>query len=173
MDAATGVYTYTPFGSERSAGGLDAFTVSATDGQDTSTFTVTVPVRVPELVSAQTQIPLPGAGTDIAVSGSRAYVFNRYLWTVSAIDTTTNTLIRTSQPLASGTTLNYPGNVVASPDGTRVFVANWVEGKIIELDPTTLAPVGQPIAVAGGGDDMVFSPDGSRLYVAHDGANAK
>jgi len=173
VDAAAGVYTYTPFGSERSAGGLDAFTVSATDGQDTSTFTVTVPVRVPELVSAQTQIPLPGAGTDIAVSGSRAYVFNRYLWTVSAIDTTTNTLIRTSQPLASGTTLNYPGNVVASPDGTRVFVANWVEGKIIELDPTTLAPVGQPIAVAGGGDDMVFSPDGSRLYVAHDGANAK
>ena len=173
VDAATGVYTYIPFGSERSAGGLDAFTVSATDGQDTSTFAVTVPVRVPELVSAQTQIPLPGAGTDIAVSGSRAYVFNRYLWTVSAIDTTTNTLIRTSQPLASGTTLNYPGNVVASPDGTRVFVANWVEGKIIELDPTTLAPVGQPIAVAGGGDDMVFSPDGSRLYVAHDGANAK
>ena len=59
MDAATGVYTYTPFGSERSAGGLDAFTVSATDGLETSTFTVTVPVRIPELVSAQTQIRCP------------------------------------------------------------------------------------------------------------------
>ena len=172
VDRATGIYTYTPFESERIAGGLDTFTVSATDGLDTSTFTVTVPVRVLELASTQTQIPLPGSGPNIAVSGTRAYVFNKYLWTVSAIDTTTNTVIRTSQPLASGSTLNYPGNVAVSPDGTRVFVANWVEGKIIELDPNTLAPVGQPIAVAGGGDDMVFSPDGTRLYVAHDGANA-
>jgi YVTN family beta-propeller protein len=57
-----------------------------------------------------------------------------------------------------------------SPDGTRVYVANWVEGKIIQLEPNTLAPVGQPIAVAGGGDDMVFSPDGTRLYIANDGA---
>ena len=62
--------------------------------------------------------------------------------------------------------------MAVSPNGSRVFVANWVEGKIIELDPNTLTPVGQPIAVAGGGDDMVFSPDGTRLYVAHDGANA-
>ena len=49
----------------------------------------------------QTQIPLPGSGPTIAVSGSRAYVFNKYQWTVTAIDTTTNTVIRTSQPLAS------------------------------------------------------------------------
>ena len=118
----------------------------------------------------QTQIPLPGSGPNIALSGSRAYVFNKYLWTVSSIDTNTNTVIRTSQPLASGSTLSYPGNVAVSPDGTRVYVANWVEGKIIQLDPNTLAPVGQPIAVAGGGDDMVFSPDGTRLYVANDGA---
>ena len=170
VNAATGIYTYTPFASERAAGGLDTFTVSATDGHDTSTFTVTVPVRVPELASTQTQIPLPGSGTSIAVSGSRAYVFNKYQWTVSAIDTNTNTVIRTSQPLASGSTLNYPGSVAVSPDGTHVYVANWVEGKIIELDPNTLAPVGQPIAVAVGGDEMVFSPDGGRLYVAHDGA---
>ena len=87
-------------------------------------------------------------------------MFNKYLWTVTAIDTSTNTVIGTSQPLASGSTLSYPGNVAVSPDGNRVFVANWVEGKIIELNPNTLAPVGQPIAVTGGGDDMIFSPDG-------------
>ena len=172
VNSATGIYTYTPFASERSVGGLDTFTVAATDGHDTSTFTVTVPIRVPELASTQTHIPLSGSGPSIAVSGTRAYVFNKYLWTVSAIDTTTNTVLRTSQPLASGSTLNYPGNVAVSPNGSRVYVANWVEGKIIELDPNTLAPVGQPIAVAGGGDDMVFSPDGTRLYVSHDGANA-
>lgn len=170
VNAATGIYTYTPSSSERSVGGLDSFTVTATDGHDTSTFTVTVPVRAPELASSQTQIPLPGSGPNIALSGSRAYVFNKYLWTVSSIDTNTNTVIRTSQPLASGSTLSYPGNVAVSPDGTRVYVANWVEGKIIQLDPNTLAPVGQPIAVAGGGDDMLFSPDGTRLYVANDGA---
>jgi YVTN family beta-propeller protein len=170
VNAATGIYTYTPSSSERSVGGLDRFTVTATDGHDTSTFVVTVPVRAPELASSQTQIPLPGSGPNIALSGSRAYVFNKYLWTVSSIDTNTNTVIRTSQPLASGSTLSYPGNVAVSPDGTRVYVANWVEGKIIQLDPNTLAPVGQPIAVAGGGDDMVFSPDGTRLYVANDGA---
>jgi len=170
VDSATGIYTYTPFASERSAGGIDTFTVSATDGRDASTFTVTVPVRVPELAATQTQIPLPSSGTNIAVSGSRAYVFNRYQWTVTAIDINTNTVIGTSQPLASGSTLSYPGNVAVSPDGTKVYVANWVEGKIIQLDPNTLASVGLPIAVAGGGDDMVFSPDGSRLYVAHDGA---
>jgi YVTN family beta-propeller protein/VCBS repeat-containing protein len=170
VNAATGIYTYTPSSSERSVGGLDSFTVTATDGHDTSTFVVTVPVRAPELASSQTQIPLPGSGPNIALSGSRAYVFNKYLWTVSSIDTNTNTVIRTSQPLASGSTLSYPGNVAVSPDGTRVYVANWVEGKIIQLDPNTLAPVGQPIAVAGGGDDMVFSPDGTRLYVANDGA---
>jgi YVTN family beta-propeller protein len=169
---AAGIYTYSPYASERSAGGLDSFTVSATDGKDTSTYTVTVPVRVGELASTQTQISLPGSGTNIAVSGSRAYVFNKYLWTVTAIDTSTNTVIRTSQPLASGSTLSYPGNVAVSPDGNRLFVANWVEGKIIELNPDTLAPVGQPIAVTGGGDDMIFSPDGGRLYVAHDGASA-
>ena len=61
--------------------------------------------------------------------------------------------------------------MVVSPNGSRVFVANWLEGKIIELDPNTLTPVGQPIAVATGGNDMVFSPDGTRLYLAHDGAN--
>ena len=44
--------------------------------------------------------------------------------------------------------------------------------KIIELNPNTLAPVGQPIAVTGGGDDMILSRDGGRLYVAHDGASA-
>ena len=134
---------------------------------------MTVPVRAPELASTQTQITLPSSGTSIAVSGPRAYVFNRSLWTVSSIDTTNNTVIRTSQPLASGSTLRYPGSVAVSPDGTTVYVANWVEGKIIRLDPNSLTPVGQPIAVAGGGDEMVFSPNGSRLYVAHDGAESK
>ena len=167
---ANGTYTYTPHAAARTGGGVDSFAVTVSDGQGASTFEVTVPIRPPELASSQTQIPLTGTGPTIAVYDSRAYVFNKYHWTVSAIDLDTNTVIRTSAPLASGSTLSYPGNVAVTPDGARVYVANWVEGKIHVLDSNTLAPIGQPIAVSGGGDDMLFSPDGSRLYLAHDGA---
>ena len=169
VNAATGIYTYTPFASERSAGGLDTFTVSATDGHDTSTFPVTVPVRVPELASTQTQIPLTSSGPMIAVSGSRAYVVNEYYGTVSAIDTNTNTVIRTSARLVPSSEF-YPGNLAVSRDGTGLYVANWLEGKIVVVDTGTLTPVGQPIVVPTGADVMTVSPDGRRLYIAHSGA---
>ena len=169
VNAAAGIYTYTPFASERSAGGLDTFTVSATDGRDTSTFPVTVPVRVPELASTQTQIPLTFSGPTIAVSGSRAYVVNEYYGTVSAIDTNTNTVIRTSARLVPSSEF-YPGNLAVSRDGTGLYVANWLEGKIVVVDPGTLTPVGQPIVVPTGADVMTVSPDGRRLYIAHSGA---
>ncbi|HZN78976.1 MAG TPA: beta-propeller fold lactonase family protein, partial [Mycobacterium sp.] len=168
VDSVTGVYTYTPFASQRSAGGLDTFVVSATDGQGSATFTVTVPVRPPELASTQTQIPLSASGPTIAVNGSRAYVVNEYYGTVSAIDTNTNTVIATSSRLVPSSEF-YPANLAVSPDGTRLYVANWLQGKVVVVDPNTLTPVGEPIPVQGGADDMVLSPDGKRLYVAHDG----
>jgi YVTN family beta-propeller protein/VCBS repeat-containing protein len=173
VDSATGIYTYTPLASQRSAGGIDTFTVSATDGQQTSTFTVTVPVRPPELASSQTAI---SAGTTrLAVSATRAYalhlVYDGTLnWQVDAIDTATNSVVATSGPISvlDNTTPLY-GDMAVSPDGTRLYVApDPMKQQVIVLDTSTMRPVGNPIAVGTWPTVMAVSRDGSRLYVGEE-----
>lgn len=50
-----------------------------------------------------------------------------------------------------------------SPDGSRIYVNNRVEGSTVALDATTLAPV-HTYEVPGGPDDIEFAPDG-KLWI--------
>lgn len=55
-------------------------------------------------------------------------------------------------------------NFQASPDGKSLYVSNRVAGTISILDADTLAVTGT-ILSPGGPDDMMFSADGSELWV--------
>ena len=112
------------------------------------------------LAATTTQIPL-GAWPDfLATKGSQVYVLNAGESTVSIIDTNTNTVIRTSEQLEAG------GAMALSPDGERLYVAEYLGTRVFVLDAETLELDGEPINVRTTyGGTLALSPDGSRLYV--------
>jgi YVTN family beta-propeller protein len=82
-------------------------------------------------------------------------------YSVSVIDTTTNTVIAT---IPVGTT---PFGVAVSPDGSTAYVTNVNSNSVSVIDTasntvrTTIAAVGvQPFGLAS-------TPDGTRVYVGH------
>ena len=105
----------------------------------------------------------------MAVSGNYAYVANSASNNVSVIDTTTTTksVVRT---VSVGTT---PKSLVATPDGSRVYVANSgtynVAGtqNVSVIDTNTNSVVATiPVQAHNYGFDLAVSPDGKRVYVA-------
>jgi len=62
------------------------------------------------------------------------------------------------------TTGAEPFGIVASEDGTRVYVAESVEGRIVELDGTTLEPLGS-WDVRGEPRWLALHPSGKSLFV--------
>ncbi len=160
-----GAFAYLPNAAARTAGGFDTFEVRASDAYGHTDFGVTVPIRPFELAAAQTQISIAAGAYSMAVRGNRAYIAN-YGGTVSQIDLTTNTVMRVSDPI--GASVSGDSGVAVSPDGTRVYVASPIEGKVVVLEAATLKPTGAPI-IADFGSEMVISPDGSRLYLADEG----
>jgi YVTN family beta-propeller protein len=70
------------------------------------------------------------------VSGNRAYVANAYDGTVSVIDTTTNTVVKT---LSVGSS---PQKLAVSPDGKRVYVANTSSNTVSIIDASTDTAIG-------------------------------
>ena len=65
---------------------------------------------------------------------------------------------------------NAPSGVAVSPDGTRAYVANFVDDTLTVLDissTTTAKPtvLGDPIPVRDRPTDVTLSPDGSRAYI--------
>ena len=157
---ATGTFTYTPEQVDRGVFSTDTFTVAVTGGQDTINVPVTVPIRPPEVEADKTHILL-GAWPDfLATKDSRVYVLNAGDSTVSVIDTDTNTVIATSGQLPAG------GAMALSPDGTRLYVADYVGTHVYVLDARSLALAGAPInVVTTYGGTLAVSPDGKRLYV--------
>jgi hypothetical protein len=61
----------------------------------------------------------------------------------------------------------YPTSLAVSPDGQRVWVADFVNGEVAAYDTET----GEPLATVAlpGAFDLAISPDGSRLFVSADG----
>ena len=127
--AATGTYTYTPTQAAREQAAQtpgpdsDSFTVTASDSQATTNVTVTVPISAkaaihPQLTESITPISVGSSPAGVVVSGNYAYVTNSASNNVSVIDTNTNTVIKT---ISVGTA---PKSLVATPDGSRVYVAN-------------------------------------------------
>ena len=106
----------------------------------------------------------------ITPDGTRVYLANAQSNDLSVIDTGTNTV---SATLAMGT---EPLGVAITADGKKAYVSNFGsnEIKIIDTDPAsgTFHTVIGTFPVSGGPSGLLFSPDGTRLYVDRDSANA-
>ena len=172
--SSAGVYTYTPTQAARDAAATTTgattatFTVTASDGQASTPVSVTVtiqptdPTTQPPSVSGSATTGATPVGA--AVAGTRVYVVNQGAGTVSVIDTTTNTTVKTITVGA------YPTAVVASPDQTKVYVTNGWSYTVSVIDTTTNT-VTNTIAVGAGPVAVAVSPDGTRLYTTNLSAN--
>ncbi|SEH59900.1 VCBS repeat-containing protein/40-residue YVTN family beta-propeller repeat-containing protein [Mycolicibacterium rutilum] len=106
------------------------------------------------------------AGVDeahaIAIAGNRAYVTNKTAGTVTVIDTTTNTVVRT---FAAGV---KPDAITVKPDGTQVFVASS-ENNTVTVVNTATGATARTISVASP-SAIGISPSGQTLYVTSQSA---
>lgn len=59
--------------------------------------------------------------------------------------------------------------IACSPDGTRIYVTNFLDdypyGSLVVFDAKTLQQIGEPIQVGNMASGVAVSPDGTRLYV--------
>jgi YVTN family beta-propeller protein len=97
--------------------------------------------------------------------GRGCYVANYNAGTVSVINTATNAV--GSIPVGSG-----PTGVAVTPDGSKVYVANYGggSGSIVSVINTATNTVGS-ITVGSGPFGVAVTPDGSKVYVANIGSN--
>ncbi|TVL94153.1 serine/threonine-protein kinase [Streptomyces sp. SAJ15] len=65
-----------------------------------------------------------------------------------------------------------PGGVAVSPDGRRVYVANYDSSSVSVIDTATDRTVGDPIPVGDLPIGLAVSPDGRRAYVANYGPDS-
>lgn len=101
--------------------------------------------------------------TNVRQDQAFAYVSARSSNQLRVIDTATQTVIQT---IATG---KQPSEMIASPDGTRLYVANGGGGvSVFSADPITGMLTADTTIPTGGGSgnrSLTISPDGSRLYV--------
>ena len=115
--------------------------------------------------------PVGPYGVAIHPSQPRLYVGNSNSGTISVINTTTNAIV-TTITLAPCPDPCAPNKAAVSPDGTRLYVTDdfadvvWVINTVNNTIVTSvpLGPLSFPEGVA-------VHPDGSKIYVAHLGAN--
>lgn len=105
------------------------------------------------------------APTGFAVAGPYAYVPVASSYTVSVIDTATNTVVH-GVPAGEG-----PIGVAVSPDGLRVYVASQNAHSMIVIDALTDAVIGT-LALASDPFGLAVTPDGSQIYVTLSGIDA-
>ena len=84
--------------------------------------------------------------------------------TVSVIDTATNTVVATI-PVG-----NFPLGVAVTPDGTKVYVANFSDNTVSVIHTATNTVV-KTIPVGTGPMAVAVTPDGTKVYVTNDGSN--
>lgn len=94
-----------------------------------------------------------------ADAGTTAFVSNRSENTLSVIDVSTGTLLRTI-PTGGG-----PQGLALSPDGRLLYVAQSLDDAILVLSTADFS-VQKSIATAAAPTDIAVSPDGESLYVA-------
>jgi len=80
------------------------------------------------------------------------------------IDTSTNTVI--GSPITVG---NNPSGVAATPDGSKVYVANSNsnDDSVSVIDVATNMVIGSPIMVGADPQGVAVTPDGRAVYVAN------
>jgi YVTN family beta-propeller protein/VCBS repeat-containing protein len=168
---SNGTFTYTPTQAARLAAAQttavdqDSFTVAISDGETTTTTTVTVAVPSANVTVASTTTPTGVSPIGVVVVGTKAYVANQSSNSVSVIDTSTKTVVKTIS-------VGYaPTGVAAAPDQTKVYVANGWSNTVSVIDTATNT-VTATIAVGSGPVAVAVSNDGSRLYVANASGNS-
>ncbi|WP_421825732.1 putative Ig domain-containing protein [Larkinella sp.] len=127
-------------------GTIDSFTaLNTTSSAQTATITVT---------------PL-GQGPTLAyiINNNHPDYDDRVPSYLSIINTATNTVLPTTIPLGS-----YPWRICVTPDGTRVYVANYLSANVTVIDAvtqtvlTTIEGIDFPSA-------LNVTPDGTRVFV--------
>lgn len=108
---------------------------------------------------ALVQVPAPD-------STHRATLVSRY----SALGAAATGNLTAAWTFDSGLRANGPARLAASPDGTRVFVANWngptPEVRVDVLDPTSGASLSNVMLFAPALNEMCVAADGTRAAIA-------
>ena len=97
--------------------------------------------------------------------GSKLYAVQVFGQALSAID------LQTRKESKKVSLPAEPYTTVVSPDGRTVFVSLWGGSRVLMFSADTLAPIGE-IPVGPHPNAMVFSKDGTRLFVACANTNA-
>ena len=97
-------------------------------------------------------------------SGPFAYVGNSRDHTVSVIDTVSDSVVETI-PVGL-----FPSRLVASLDGTRMYLTGGGGAGYIQVIDTLSNTVTTPITGLGSPVEMAITPNGNRAYVANDTA---
>jgi YVTN family beta-propeller protein len=124
-------------------------------GNADSLFIVDVASRA---IAARLAVGLDANGVAANYSGTRLYVSNQSDGTVSEVDLTTNSVLRTI-PVGG-----HPQELVLSPGGTLLFVAD--ESGSVQIWSLRAGTKRGQIEVPGGAFAMAVSPDWRQLYLS-------
>ncbi|MBP1821149.1 beta-propeller fold lactonase family protein [Mycobacterium sp. OAE908] len=169
-DPVAGTYTYTPTASARTAAGQgtgptsDTFTVRGTDGDDAFTEArVVVPISSLGTIPASVSSLNVTGPTTIGFGGNQLYAYNQSTGVVSMINPTTNQVTSVSTPWSEPPATSPSGDRKYVVKDTTISVINTATGVVI-------ANIAVPDYNDGGylRNDVVVSPDGSRVYVSED-----
>ena len=110
---------------------------------------------------------------DIAITpdGTRAYFSANGSAQVRVIDIGTNTVAATINGVGAA-----PRGVAAQPGGSTVYVVTDTGVSVIDSNPGNIGTyntVIDTVPIGSGGQDVVFSPDGTRAYVTNQGVNGE
>jgi YVTN family beta-propeller protein len=140
--------------------------------------TVSVIDTASNTVTATIPVGLDPVGVAVTPDGSKVYVANLGSNTVSVIDTASNTVTATIPgfvfPPIIGGVATSPFGLAVSPDGSKVYVTNFLSpfgGGVSVIDTasnteTAAIPVGGSSIPGNPPFGVAVTPDGSKVYVA-------
>lgn len=101
--------------------------------------------------------------TAVAINkqGSKVYVANQAVTTITVIDAMTNTV----DTVIDG--FHGPSGIALTSDGTRAYVSNALSGTVSVVDLKANAIVGSPVAVGLSPNALSITPDGALVYVVN------
>ena len=121
---------------------------------------LTPPVFISSITEGESGLFVIGTATPATVD---AYITNSGDGTVSVIDTTTNTVVKTI-PVGS-----KPFGVAVTPDGSKIYIANSGDDTVSVINTATNTVIGSAIAVGTDPVGVAVTPDGKTVYVTNQG----